>query len=165
MHLFMALALFAANAPEAVVLKPVANMYAQPNDDAEVVSQAIYGTNMGVMETRPGWLRVRTPDDYIGWVPRESAPPGRRVRNPSASGAPASLGRKPVRKYLSRSQRHRAPAADYRAVRNPPGSRSPNRRTIRAGSKSACPTIAPAGCSAATFPSRASRSPSRRPLN
>jgi gamma-D-glutamyl-L-lysine dipeptidyl-peptidase len=71
MHLFMALALLAANAPEAVVLKPVANMYVQPNDDAEVVSQAIYGTNMGVMETRPGWLRVRTPDDYIGWVPAE----------------------------------------------------------------------------------------------
>lgn len=68
MHLFMALALFAANAPEAVVLKPVANMYAQPTDDAEVVSQAICGTNIGILETRAGWSRVRTPDDYTGWM-------------------------------------------------------------------------------------------------
>jgi cell wall-associated NlpC family hydrolase len=68
MHLFMTLALLAAT-PVAVVLKPVANMYAQPAEDAEVVSQAIYGTNIGVLETRPGWLRVRTPDDYSGWMP------------------------------------------------------------------------------------------------
>ena len=71
MHLFMALALLAANAPEAVVLKPVANMYAEPTEDAEVVSQAIYGTNIGVVETRPGWLHVRTPDDYTGWMPAD----------------------------------------------------------------------------------------------
>lgn len=68
MHLFMALAFFAAAAPQAVVLKPVANMYAQPSDDTEVVSQAIYGTNVGVVDARPGWLHVRTPDDYTGWV-------------------------------------------------------------------------------------------------
>ena len=54
MHSFMALALLAATAPEAVILKPVANMYAQPTTDAEVVSQAIYGTNIGVLETQPG---------------------------------------------------------------------------------------------------------------
>jgi hypothetical protein len=71
MHLFMALALLAATLPQAVVVKPVANMYAQPVADTEVVSQAIYGTNVGVVETRPGWLRVRTPDDYTGWVPAE----------------------------------------------------------------------------------------------
>jgi hypothetical protein len=69
MHLFMALAFLAAAAPQAVVLKPAANMYAQPSDDAEVVSQAIYGTTIGVTETRPGWLHVRTPDDYTGWMP------------------------------------------------------------------------------------------------
>ncbi len=69
MHWFMALALYAATAPEAVVLKPVANMYAQPDVDTEVVSQAIYGSNIGVVEARPGWLRVRTPDDYKGWMP------------------------------------------------------------------------------------------------
>ena len=71
MHLFMALALLAATLPEAVVLKPVANMYAQPAADTEVVSQAIYGTNISVVETRPGWLRVRTADEYTGWMPAE----------------------------------------------------------------------------------------------
>jgi len=69
MHLFMALAFFAAATPAAVVLKPVANMYAQPADDTEVVSQAIYGTNVAVVESRPGWLHVRTPDQYTGWMP------------------------------------------------------------------------------------------------
>jgi len=57
----------AASLPH-VVLKPVANMYAQPAEDSEVVSQAIYGTGIEVVETRPGWLRVRTPDDYTGWM-------------------------------------------------------------------------------------------------
>ena len=75
MHLFMALALIG------VVLKPVANMYAQPSEDAEVVSQAIYGSNIGVVETRPGWLRVRTPDNYTGWMPAADV---RRVEQPYA---------------------------------------------------------------------------------
>ena len=68
MHLFMALALLASNATQAVVLKPVANMYAQPTDDAEVVSQAIYGSNIGIVETRADWLHVRTADGYTGWM-------------------------------------------------------------------------------------------------
>ena len=71
MHPFMALALLAATLPEAVVLKPVANMYAQPAADTEVVSQAIYGVNISVVETRAGWLRVRTADEYTGWMPAE----------------------------------------------------------------------------------------------
>jgi hypothetical protein len=79
----MALALLAATAPEAVVLKPVANMYAQPTADAEVVSQAIYGTNMSVVETRPGWLQVRTPDDYTGWMPVDDL---RRVARYASGG-------------------------------------------------------------------------------
>jgi hypothetical protein len=83
MRLLMALALLAATAPEAVVLKPVANMYAQPTADAEVVSQAIYGTNMSVVETRPGWLQVRTPDDYTGWMPVDDL---RRVARYASGG-------------------------------------------------------------------------------
>ena len=75
MHLFMALALLATSLPSAVVLRPVANMYAEPTEDAEVVSQAIYGTNIGVVEARPGWLHVRTPDDYTGWMPAGDARP------------------------------------------------------------------------------------------
>jgi gamma-D-glutamyl-L-lysine dipeptidyl-peptidase len=69
MHLFMALALLATSLPPAVVLKPVANMYAQPDENTEVVSQAIYGTTAAVTEEKPGWLHIRTADDYTGWMP------------------------------------------------------------------------------------------------
>jgi len=34
-----------------------------------VVSQAIYGAGVGILEERPGWARVRTADDYTGWMP------------------------------------------------------------------------------------------------
>jgi cell wall-associated NlpC family hydrolase len=62
------MALFAAALPNAVVVQPVANMYSQPSLDADVVSQAIYGANVGLMERAEGWARIRTPDDYAGWV-------------------------------------------------------------------------------------------------
>jgi len=92
MHLFMTLALFAAAAPQAVVLKPVANMYAQPTEDAEVVSQTIYGTGVGVVEMRPGWLHVRTPDDYTGWMPAEDLHRLGAAEKPyAASGRVASV--------------------------------------------------------------------------
>jgi gamma-D-glutamyl-L-lysine dipeptidyl-peptidase len=51
-----------------VISTPVANMYAEPDEDSGVVSQAIYGTNVGVVERHGNWVKVRTPDDYTGWV-------------------------------------------------------------------------------------------------
>ncbi len=66
------MALFAAALPNAVVVEPVANMYSQPSLDADVVSQAIYGANAGLVERAEGWVRIRTPDDYAGWVPLAS---------------------------------------------------------------------------------------------
>jgi len=65
----LAAAFFAAGLPNAVVLQPVVNMYSKPSDDADVVSQAIYGVNVGMLEQREGWARIRTPDDYTGWTP------------------------------------------------------------------------------------------------
>jgi SH3-like domain-containing protein len=65
-----ALALFAAALPSAVVLRPVADMYSKPSEDADVVSQAIYGANVSVVEQQPGWARIRTADDYLGWTPQ-----------------------------------------------------------------------------------------------
>jgi cell wall-associated NlpC family hydrolase len=61
-------ALLAAALPNAVVLKPVVNMYSRPSEDADVVSQAIYGANVGLVESREGWLRIRTADEYTGWA-------------------------------------------------------------------------------------------------
>jgi cell wall-associated NlpC family hydrolase len=69
MHIVMVLALLAASAVDGVVLKPVANMYSRPSAAADVVSQAIYGSNIGIIEERAGWARVRTADEYTGWMP------------------------------------------------------------------------------------------------
>jgi cell wall-associated NlpC family hydrolase len=54
--------------PELVVSVPVANMYSRASDDSDVVSQAIYGSDVKVMEEASGWAKVRTPDDYTGWM-------------------------------------------------------------------------------------------------
>ncbi len=64
----MAMALLAAGAGDGVVLKPVANMYSRPSDQVDVVSQAIYGSQVGILEERSGWARVRTADEYTGWM-------------------------------------------------------------------------------------------------
>jgi gamma-D-glutamyl-L-lysine dipeptidyl-peptidase len=53
----------------AVVVRPVANMYSGPSEDKDVVSQAIFSTNVDVLEEKAGWSRVRTPDEYTGWTP------------------------------------------------------------------------------------------------
>jgi hypothetical protein len=70
------LALFAAALPNAVVLRPVANMYSRPSEDADVVSQAIYGANVLLVEQREGWAHIRTGDDYTGWMPLAALRPG-----------------------------------------------------------------------------------------
>jgi cell wall-associated NlpC family hydrolase len=66
--LAFAVAFFAAALPNAVVLQPVANMYSKPTEDADVVSQAIYGTNVAILEQKDGWANIRTPDAYTGWA-------------------------------------------------------------------------------------------------
>jgi hypothetical protein len=76
MSSFAVLALFATVMPNAVVLKPVANMYSRPTEDADVVSQAIYGANVQLMEQREGWAHVRTADEYTGWIPLAQLRPG-----------------------------------------------------------------------------------------
>jgi gamma-D-glutamyl-L-lysine dipeptidyl-peptidase len=57
-------------AREAVVLAAVENMYAGPDENLEVVSQATLGQVVEVLEAGPGFARVRTPDRYLGWLPR-----------------------------------------------------------------------------------------------
>ena len=59
-----------------VAAQPVVNMYSAPTLDADVVSQATYGTT--VQQTEPkekskapdDWMYIKTPDDYPGWVQR-----------------------------------------------------------------------------------------------
>jgi len=68
-------------AQNAVVTKSVANLYSSPSEDADVVSQAIFGTNVVPFEERDDWVKVRTPDEYTGWMPlaalRRLGPGGR----------------------------------------------------------------------------------------
>jgi hypothetical protein len=52
----------------AVVTAPVVNMYSAASEDADVVSQAIYGTNLEVVEQGSGWVKVKTNDQYSGWM-------------------------------------------------------------------------------------------------
>ena len=59
---------FAKNGTQIVVV-PVANMYSGPTDQSDVVSQAIYGSNVTLLTARGEWCRIQTADHYKGWVP------------------------------------------------------------------------------------------------
>ena len=70
----LALALILAPAALAVsntqvVVVPVANMYSHPSDKSDVVSQAIYGSNVKLLVAQGEWSRIQTDDHYKGWVP------------------------------------------------------------------------------------------------
>jgi cell wall-associated NlpC family hydrolase len=56
-------------ARQAVVLSAAENMYSAPHPDKDVVSQALLGQVVGVLESRDGFLRIETPDRYQGWIP------------------------------------------------------------------------------------------------
>jgi cell wall-associated NlpC family hydrolase len=72
MSLLLALLMMFSARPRGVVVTPVANMYAAPTEESAVVSQAIYGTNVALEEEKQGWARIRTADDYTGWMPLAS---------------------------------------------------------------------------------------------
>jgi len=54
--------------PLMTVIRPVANMYSAATADSDVVSQAIYASKVAVLESKEAWVKVRTPDDYTGWM-------------------------------------------------------------------------------------------------
>jgi cell wall-associated NlpC family hydrolase len=62
----------AAPAAPAVVVVALENMYATPDEGAEVVSQATLGQAVDVLGTSGTFARVRTPDLYEGWLPRSA---------------------------------------------------------------------------------------------
>ena len=51
----------------------VCNLRATPDYDAEMVSQALLGTPVHILEITPknNWPRVQTPDSYTGWVHKD----------------------------------------------------------------------------------------------
>jgi cell wall-associated NlpC family hydrolase len=62
------LSAFAKNGMHVVVV-PVANMYSKPTEKADVVSQAIYGSNVKLLLAQGEWSKIETPDHYRGWTP------------------------------------------------------------------------------------------------
>ena len=51
-----------------VVARPVINMYKDASADSEVTSQVLYGTGVLSLEKKEGWAKIRTADDYTGWI-------------------------------------------------------------------------------------------------
>lgn len=51
-----------------VVVKPVANMYHESTTNSDVVSQAIYGGNVTLVEFKKHWVKIKTADSYTGWM-------------------------------------------------------------------------------------------------
>lgn len=65
----MALLMMASGAAErAVVVEPVVNMHSKPSAETDVVSQARLGSTVVVEEKQEEWARIRTSDDYPGWI-------------------------------------------------------------------------------------------------
>ena len=69
----------------AIVNFVVSNMYEQPNAKSPIVSQAIYGTPVAVLQNKHGFSFVKTPDAYHGWV--ETGDLSFRANDPNASMA------------------------------------------------------------------------------
>ncbi len=55
-----------------VVVVPVANMYSAPKPNADVVSQAILGSNVATLQKKGKWIKVQTTDQYTGWVEKKA---------------------------------------------------------------------------------------------
>jgi cell wall-associated NlpC family hydrolase len=51
-----------------VVTANVANLYRDPSESVELVSQAILGTELSIGEGQDGWFHIQTPDGYTGWI-------------------------------------------------------------------------------------------------
>ena len=64
----MVLALWLAAALAGTVNEPVVNMYSRPTVDADVVSQAIYGSQVFYLEQQADWVKVQSFDKYSGWM-------------------------------------------------------------------------------------------------
>lgn len=51
-----------------IIYNSVGTLRKEPRYSAELVSQALLGMPVKVLEAKGGWLRVQTPDKYIGWM-------------------------------------------------------------------------------------------------
>src|ERR1051326_3916180 len=103
--------LMAVEAQHAAVIVPVANMYSAPTENVDVVSQAILGSNMEVLEQRPGWEKVRTADQYTGWMLSQDM----RMLQPSDVGY-ATSGRIAQVRSLTANLYHETDVTQHRPI-------------------------------------------------
>jgi len=106
------MALFAAALPNAVVLSPVLPTCIEAERRRDVVSQAIYGSNVGVVERQEGWARHTHGGRLQRMTPLSACCSARPMRQ-RARGRSGE----PVRAHLSRGRRNGACAAADGAVR------------------------------------------------
>lgn len=50
------------------VTAPVADMHREPSNDSDVVSQAVFGNTVVLLDAAASWLKVRSSDAYEGWI-------------------------------------------------------------------------------------------------
>ena len=51
-----------------VIYNSVGTLRSEPRYGSELVSQALLGMPVKILEKKDGWLRIQTPDRYIGWI-------------------------------------------------------------------------------------------------
>lgn len=94
---------------QAVVVKPVVNMFSKASTDVDVVSQAILGTTVGVVEIQGDWARIQTPDEYRGWVRLAELEPLGEGENYAGQGRVATVFSLKTHLYPVPSVTRRAP--------------------------------------------------------
>lgn len=67
-----------------VVIVSVADMFSAPNENADVVSQAVLGSNVATLQTKRKWAKVETADHYSGWMQKKDL---RESKHPYAESA------------------------------------------------------------------------------
>lgn len=114
----------------AVVNVPVANMFSGPSAKVDVVSQAIFGSNIDVLKEEPEWVKIQTPEDqYKGWVKRSDLVDLGEDRNYASSGEVAVVEDLQAHLYPDPSVTHHAPTvtvpfeARLEIVKEKPGGR------------------------------------------
>ncbi|MDO8587396.1 MAG: C40 family peptidase [Armatimonadota bacterium] len=74
-----------------VIAKNVADMRASPDRSSELVSQAVLGQVVLTYDETPGWFRIRTSDEYSGWVESRWTVADIRGRGYASSGKIARI--------------------------------------------------------------------------
>jgi gamma-D-glutamyl-L-lysine dipeptidyl-peptidase len=54
--------------PWGLINVSVCNMRSEPSHGAEMLSQALLGTPVKIIKKSGGWLKIQTPDNYLGWT-------------------------------------------------------------------------------------------------